>query len=165
MHQSIPFAVRVVCWEQKDHLSDCYFCLTKIYDHNSKSKHAIVYPNIPSAPRLVEHDDSLPNPKPPQQWTVHEENQPAPLPEDEPGLSSSNVDPDFPERCEHLISQSELDLVRDLNLWKIQPEPLASSLQGLNLLEYGVYKESYSQRQHSLSSFLLNTTNKSTIIM
>jgi len=79
MHQSIPFAVPVFWWEQKDHLSDCYFCLTKIDGHNSKSKHAIVYPNIPSTPRLVEHDDFLPYPKPPQQWTVHEEYQPPPL--------------------------------------------------------------------------------------
>ena len=79
MHQSVPVAVPVVWWEQKDHLSDCYFCLTKIDGHNFKSKLTIVYPNIPSAPRRVEHDDSLPNPKPPQQWTVHEENQPAPL--------------------------------------------------------------------------------------
>jgi hypothetical protein len=40
--------------------------------YNSKSKHTIVYPNIPSALRPVEHDDSLPTPKPPQQWTLHE---------------------------------------------------------------------------------------------
>jgi hypothetical protein len=78
MHQSIPFAVSVVWWEQKDHLSDCYFRLTKIDDRNSKSKRAIVYPNILSVPGLVvEHDDSIPNPKPLQQWTVHEK-QPAP---------------------------------------------------------------------------------------
>jgi hypothetical protein len=67
VHQSIPFAVPVVWREQNDHLTDCYFCLTKIDGHNSKSKHTTVYPNIPSALRLVEHDDSLPNPKPPQQ--------------------------------------------------------------------------------------------------
>ena len=73
MHQSVPFAVTVVWCEQKHHLSDCFFCLTKIDGHNSKSRHTIVYPNIPSAPRLFEHDDSLPNLKPPKQWTVHEE--------------------------------------------------------------------------------------------
>ena len=57
-------------------------------------------------------------------------------------IVSSSVDPDFPKIIVHLISQSELnDLVRGLNLSKIQPELLASSLQGLNLLLQGVYKE------------------------
>jgi len=44
------------------------------------------------------------------------------------------VDPDFPElTVPHLISQSVLnDLVRDLNLSKIQEEHLASSQQGWN---------------------------------
>ena len=63
-------------------------------------------------------------------------------PEDEPGLSSYNVDPGFPELTVHLISQSELsDLMRDLSLSKIQPELLASSPQELNLLQGGVYKD------------------------
>ena len=50
------------------------------------------------------------------------------------------MDPDFPERIlPHLISQSELnDLVRDLNLSKIQAELLASRLRGWNLLQQGV---------------------------
>ena len=70
---------------------------TKIDGHNSKSKHAIVYPNIPSAIRPVEHGDSLPDPKPPQQWTLHEEPT-STFAEDETGTSCSNVDPDIPER-------------------------------------------------------------------
>jgi hypothetical protein len=55
----MPFAVSVVWREQKDHFTECYFYLTKIVGHNSKSKHTIVYPDIPSALRPVEHDDSL----------------------------------------------------------------------------------------------------------
>ena len=51
------------------------------------------------------------------------------------------MDPDFPELTVHLVSQSERsDLVRDLNLSKVQPELLAPSLQGLNLLQHGVCK-------------------------
>ena len=64
--------------------------------HNSKSKHTIVYPNIPSALRPVEHDDSLPTPKPPQQWTLNEEEPTSTSPDDEPGPSCSNLDCDFP---------------------------------------------------------------------
>jgi len=106
---------------EKDLLTGWYFCLTTINDHNSTSKHTTAYPNIPSALIPFEHDDSLPNPKPSQQWTQHEEPT-STFPEDEPGTSCSNVDPDFPKRTvSHLIWQSEFnDLVRDLNLSKIQ---------------------------------------------
>jgi hypothetical protein len=53
------FAVSTVWREQKDHLTDCYFFLTKLDEYNSNSKYIIVHPNIPSALRLAEHDDSL----------------------------------------------------------------------------------------------------------
>jgi hypothetical protein len=59
----MPFAVPVVWREQKHHITGCYLCLTKIDGHNSKSKHTVVYPNIPSTLRPVKHDDSLPVPK------------------------------------------------------------------------------------------------------
>ena len=55
-HQSVPFAVPVVWRKQKDHLTEGYLCLTKLDGHNWKSESAIVYPNIPSAIRPVEHD-------------------------------------------------------------------------------------------------------------
>jgi hypothetical protein len=66
------------------------------------------------------------------------------------------VDPDFQQlSVPHLISQSELnDLVRDLNLSKIQAGLLASRLQGWNLIQQGVRKVSYRKRQQSLLSFL-----------
>ena len=50
------------------------------------------------------------------------------------------MDPDFAERnIPHLISHFELnDLVRNLNLSKIQAEILASRLKGWNLLPQGV---------------------------
>jgi hypothetical protein len=112
--------------EQKDYLTDCYFCLTKLVAHNSKSKHTIVYSNIPSALRPLEHDGSLPVPDPPQQRALHEEEPTRTSPEDECGPSCSNVDPDFPKlTVSQLISQSDLnDLVTELNLSKIQVEPL-----------------------------------------
>jgi hypothetical protein len=47
------FAVSMVWRKQKNNLTVCYFCLTKIDDHNSKSKHTIVYPNIPSSLDLL----------------------------------------------------------------------------------------------------------------
>ena len=81
-------------------------------------------------------------------------NQPAPL-------QKTNLDLHIPlwflispERTvPHLISQPELnDLVRDLNLSKIQAELSASCLQGWNLLQQSV-KAPYRKRQQWLSSF------------
>jgi hypothetical protein len=115
----------------------------------------MVYQNIPSALRPVELDNSLPIPKPPQQWTIHKEVQTSTSSEDKPGPSGSNVDPDFPVlTVVHLVSQSDFnDLVRDLNLSKIQAGLLASRVQGWNLIQQGV-KVSYRKRQQLLSLFL-----------
>ena len=84
----------------------------------------LIFPNIPSALRPVEHDDSLPFPKSHQQWALHEEEPTSTFPKDEPGPSCSSVDPDLPElTAPHFTLQAELNyLVRDLNLSKIQAE-------------------------------------------
>jgi hypothetical protein len=119
------------------------------------TKHNVVYPNIPSAPRPVTHDDSPPIRKPPRQWTLHEEETTSNSPEDEAFPSCSNMHPDFQEQTVlYLISQSELnDLVRDFKLSKIQADLLVSHLQGRNLLQQCV-KVSYRKSQYSLSSFI-----------
>jgi hypothetical protein len=58
--KSMPFGVPVVWREQKDHLTDCYFRLTKISETSLKSKHSIQYPSLPSAVRPVLHSQDLP---------------------------------------------------------------------------------------------------------
>ena len=113
------------------------------------TENIVVYPNIPAALRPVKHDDSLPYPKPLQQWSLHEESTNT-SPEDEPGPSYSNVDPDFPQLTVlHLISQSEPnDLVTVFNLSKIHVELLFSRLKGWNFMVCNV---SYRKRQQSMS--------------
>jgi hypothetical protein len=83
--------------------------LKKMDCHNSKPKHTIIYHNIPWALRYIEHDDSLPFPKPPLQWTMHEEESTKNCPEKERGTSGSSVDPHFTKR-------TVLHLYRNLNI-------------------------------------------------
>jgi hypothetical protein len=94
-------------------------------------RRTLVYPNIPSALRPVEHDDSLPICKPPQQWNLHDEELTSTFPEVESGPSCSSMEPNFPElSVPHLIFQSEPnDLVRDQNFSKIQAVLLVSRLR------------------------------------
>jgi hypothetical protein len=54
--KSVPIAVPVVWRKQKDHFTDCHFCLTKISGISLKSKHSIQYPSLPSAVRPVLHN-------------------------------------------------------------------------------------------------------------
>jgi hypothetical protein len=114
----MPFAVSKVWREQKDHLADCYFCLTKISGISLKSKHSIQYPSLPSAVRPMLYSQDLPVPKPPEKWTTDDDNN-----DDEPVPMEQDIsDPDFQPSTSnepHLISQGEFDdLVRDLNLSK-----------------------------------------------
>jgi hypothetical protein len=69
-HKSMPFAVPMARREPREHLNDCYFCMTKITGFSRFSVHKIEYPNIPSALRPVPHGDSMPVPKPPESFTL-----------------------------------------------------------------------------------------------
>ena len=62
---SMPLAVPMFSREQKDHFNDCYFCITDITGFSSKNKKNIIYPNLQSAIRLVNHsvESEIPKPK------------------------------------------------------------------------------------------------------
>ena len=59
-HKSMSFAVPLVWCEPRCHLTDCYFCMTSTVEFSYKNRHAILYPNIPSALRPVAQNESLP---------------------------------------------------------------------------------------------------------
>jgi hypothetical protein len=65
-HKSVTFAVPMVWREPRDHLNDCYFCMTKITCFSRFSVHKIEYTTILSALRPVLHDESMPVPKTPR---------------------------------------------------------------------------------------------------
>ena len=51
--------------EPADHVTDCYFCLTKIKGFSKKNKSKIVYPSCQSALKPVPHGTDIPIPKAP----------------------------------------------------------------------------------------------------
>jgi hypothetical protein len=79
-----------------------------------------VCPSIPSTIRPGRHDETLPISKPPEQWTLHEEEPTITSTEHKPGPSCSSPNPEFLElTLPHLVSQSELNyLETDLNVFE-----------------------------------------------
>ena len=66
--KALMFGVPMIWREQKKHSNDCYFCQHDFTGFNiAKKKKHIVYPNLQSAMRPVEHSENLPVPKPPDQ--------------------------------------------------------------------------------------------------
>jgi len=63
--RSIPFAVPMIWQEPRDHVTDCYLCLTKLSELSSKNKSNIEYPSLDSATRPVHHSTEVPIPTPP----------------------------------------------------------------------------------------------------
>ena len=45
--------------EPTNHVSDCYFCVVKIFGYNFKNENRIIYPSVPSAIIPVPHSDEL----------------------------------------------------------------------------------------------------------
>lgn len=149
----VLFAVPMVWREPKDHLTDCYFCMTDIAGYSTKSKNKIAYPDIQSAIKPVPHDPSMPVPIPPKLVTTLSDE------ESNSSVSGSGNYSDSDFECldtgkPHLIEQPELnDLIRDLGLPKEKAELLASRLQQWNLLANETRVSVYRKRSDCLSQF------------
>ena len=96
---SLKFAVSMIWGEQKYHITDCYFCLTKIEGYNQKNKKSIVYPNLASAIRPVPHSVDLPVPIPSADLPVVSDKS-----DKSSGDSGTDFDPCVSERRPHFIS-------------------------------------------------------------
>ena len=112
--KDMGFAVPMIWRKQRDHNTDCYFCLTKSKGYYQRNRKKTLYPNLPPAIRSVLHFYDLPVPIPisclPELNVDSSEN----------SNSSRDSDDTFQLSQEatkpHLISQEDLnDLVRDLN--------------------------------------------------
>ena len=146
----MPFAVLMIWSEQKEHVSDCYFCQTSIKGINHKSRHTVNYPNLQSAQRSIPHSDDLPVPQPPVNTVdvTGEENV------SEKSDSDPTFEPSTSNTAPHFVTQNDLnDLVRDLDLSKRQADLLASRLHDCNL---GTRKNYQNIRIQNTTHALLN---------
>lgn len=148
--KAFRFGIPMVWREQKNHSDDCYFCSCDVKGYNSKWKHSISYPNLPSAIRPIPHGSDIPVPNPPatlEEIPCSDEDEVViPEPVDE---SSSDFEDDTEPKP---FSQQEVnDLVRDLNLPKDAAELLGSRLKSKNLLSRGV---SFSWYRHREKNFV-----------
>lgn len=144
----MPFAVPIIWRKSKDHITDCYFCMTNICGISSKSKHTVIYPSLESAIRPVPHGPGLPIPTPPDDINVTEDFES----DDHIGELQQQCDPDFVEGVNinepHFLTQEDLnDLVRDLGSSKNKAELLASRLKGWHLQKDGTKVSSFRQRR------------------
>ena len=58
-------AVPMIWQKQRDHITNCYFCLTTSKGYNQRNRKKILYPNLPSAIRPVPNSADLPIAIPP----------------------------------------------------------------------------------------------------
>ncbi|KDR21881.1 hypothetical protein L798_00381 [Zootermopsis nevadensis] len=121
---------------------------------NNKKKHALIYPNIPSAIRPIPHNHELPVPVPPISYTADcsKECSPSPPSDDAIPRSSASQDKEFvPEMLpstSHRVIQSKLnDLAREIELPKYKAELLGSRIKQWNVLEENVKISCYRVHQ------------------
>ncbi|KAJ4430811.1 hypothetical protein ANN_19402 [Periplaneta americana] len=126
-----------------------------VVGYTAKNKKDILYPNIPSAIRIIPHGPDIPVLLPPESDTLPSGSRSTETesPMDhtyEPGNTGD-------DRC---FNQSELnDLVKDLNLPKESAELLGSRLKEKKVLAEGTYFSWYWHRQKELVPFLAEEEN------
>ena len=155
--KKMAFCVPMVWREQKDHFTDCYFCMTKISRFSKKTRSQIKYPDCLSAIKSVPHSLEYPVPQPPSEVALDLESE---CSTDAATSSASESDFHFEEPTEeitevpHLISQGELqDLARDLCLSKEKSELLGSRLKQWNLLQKGANTTIFRKRHLVLAPY------------
>lgn len=152
--KGLAFCVPMVWREQKNHHSDCYFCMTKVAGYSKKNKSQIVYPDCESALKPVPHDVENPVPIPPASGSAVATDESDPDEEDDVDWQDVVTDTEEEHGHPHLLNQSDLDdLVRDLSLSKEKSELLASRLRQWNLLQRGTTISHFRSRHTKLAAY------------
>ena len=151
--KSLPFGVPMVWREPNGHGKECYFCSCVVAGFNSKNKHKIQYPNLPSAIRPVPLGRGIPIPLPPRYLETVEDFV------GEESLSDSQMSECSEYEYEgdqkpKLFTQAELnDLVRDLNLPKDSALILGSRLKEKRMLSSDTSFAWYKHREREYICF------------
>ena len=146
--------------EPRNHIDDCYFCLTNITGFNASSRKKIKYPNLRSAMRPVPHSDGLPVPTPPaNKDLLSSSDEEMPSREDSAeSISLKDIESTYSGTSgnePHWIMQEDLnDLAHDLYLSKQQSELLTSRLKQWNLVQEDVRITSFRNQNKDLASFI-----------
>ena len=115
----MPFAVRVVWREPRDHVSDCYFCMTDVTSVTAKNTKHINHPNVPSAMRPVLHSDKLKVPISTEDWSSDASDD-YDQSTDEHKSTLQSDDEFFHTQSSYPRLINQYELVRDLNLSKLR---------------------------------------------
>jgi hypothetical protein len=70
----MPFAVSTIYRQPEDHLTESYLCLINMLGIIAMSKHTVQHSNLPSATGLVLHSEDVVVPRPPETWSLDDEN-------------------------------------------------------------------------------------------
>ncbi|KAK3774889.1 hypothetical protein RRG08_007248 [Elysia crispata] len=152
----ISFSIPMVWREPRDHITDCYFCLTCVSGFSTKSRHLIQYPNLDSAIRPVLYADDDTRPVFTELASLESDDEGSNVHDVAQQSSERNSDSDFELLSTELqtFSQAELnDLVRDLGLSKKLSELLASRLKEKNLLKAETKVTFFRDREKNLLEF------------
>ena len=148
----MSFAIPMIWREPRNHVDDCYCCLTKVKGFSAKNRKHVAYPNLDSAIRPVLHSDALAIPQPPPDGKLE-------FSDNDCNNNTDDTDDDelyTTDETLQTFSHADLnDLVRDLNLPKESAELLASRLKEKYLLDHTARATYFRNRHQELMQFFV----------
>lgn len=158
---SLPFGVPMVWREGRDHVTDCYFCMTNLDGINRNNKQHVKYPDVPSAMRPVPHGPGIPIPAPPDKLeSLSDSGEDV----DEMDDASATYEPTAEADKPKPLKQAELnDLTRDLCLSKESAQLLGSRLRENHLLDPATTFYWYRSREQEFRQFFTRDEEASLI--
>ena len=159
--KSLPFGIPLQWREGKDHITDCYFCLTKIAGVNKKNRHCVTYPDLPSARKPVAHSSEVPIPNPPQNLNICSDSDEE---QEHMDISEPYEPSDSEMNNSKKLKQHQLnDLVRDLGLSKESAQLLGSRLSENQLLAPDTTFYWYRNRDKEFRAFFKSNDDNSLV--